>query len=142
MPQSRTGQIRLDAARTAAVAEWSRTLLAIGPGQGIVPPLSRDPVHSGEHVSADHDPAASAGTDNDAENDRGAGPCTVRRFRQREAVRVVGEAYLTTEASGQIAGQRRSIEPRRVRVLDAPARGRDRAGNADANRSVRTGLTL
>src|SRR5262249_43415756 len=85
---------------------------------------------------------AGAGSQNDAEHDRRAHGRAVGRFRQREAVRVVGEAYGAAEKARQIVRERAAVEPGGVRVLDHAGRGRNRARDADADRSALARVAL
>src|SRR5207237_10145253 len=57
----------------------------------------------------------------------------VDRLRQREAVRVVRDAYRPLERALEIFLERPADEPGGVRVLDAPGDERERARNTDAN---------
>ena len=73
------------------------TLVVARPGQRIVAPLPGDRVAPVEHLPVHDDARAHAGAQDHAEHDRGSGAGAVDRLRQREAVRVVGDAHLAAE---------------------------------------------
>src|SRR6185312_15225705 len=84
---------RFDAAAAAAIAvRRVCDLVRARAGQGIVAPLAGNGVRAGQDAPADADPAADAGAGDDAEDDVAPGSGAVGRFRQREAVGVVGDA--------------------------------------------------
>ena len=136
--QTGPGEKRLDTAGAPAIARRARGFVFLRPGKRIVTPLSRDAMPSFEHAAVHHNPAARAGAENDAEHRvrtlRGA----VGRLRQREAVRVVRNAHGAFERAREIAIERLTDQPRRVRVLDQPGRCGNGAGNADADCSRRS----
>ena len=100
--QSWSRQKLLDAAATAAVA-WRRlSLIVLHRGQRVVSPLSGDSIDARNHTAVDDDAAAAAGAEDHAEDDRGAGRRAVGRFREREAVGVVGKADRTIEQPRQV----------------------------------------
>jgi len=84
-------------------------------------------------VSAHHHAAADAGAEDHAEHAVGTRSGTVGRFRQREAVGVVGDSYCPVQRTLEVFLQRLAVEAGRVAVLHAPAGRRNRAGCADAD---------
>ena len=86
-------------------------------------PFAGDAVAAFEHAAVHHDAAAGARAENDAEHRARALGGAVGRFRQREAVGVVGHAHRPAERALEIAIERLADQPRRVRVLDQPGRG-------------------
>ena len=127
------GQIGFDAAGAPAVAGGQRQIVGLRQRQGIVPPLAGDPVGAGQRLPAQDDAAADAGAENDAENDFGALPGAVDRFREREAVGVVGQAHFALQQRLQVAAQRLAVQAGRVGVLDAAVQRRFGARRADAD---------
>ena len=107
-----------------------------------MPPLAGDRVRAREHAAVHHDPAAGARADDHAEHDARARGRAVGRLRQREAVGVVGGAHLPPERLRQVAVDRAADEPGRVRVLDEPARRRQRPRHAHAHAALAPGLLL
>jgi hypothetical protein len=122
---------RLGAAASPAIAAGARDLLRCRPGQRIVTPFAGDRVGPPEHPSADSDAAADAGTEDHAEHAVEARRGTVDRFRQGEAVGVIGKAYRPAKRSLEISLQRPADQPRGVRVLDQTSCRRNRPGHAD-----------
>ncbi len=129
-------QERLDAAAPPAVARRPRPLVVRHRRQRIVSPLARDRVRAGDDAAIQHEAAARAGADDDAEDRVSAGRGAIRRFRQREAVGVVGEPYRPAEQAREILAERLAVQPRRVRVFHEAGCGRDRSRDADANRAA------
>ena len=121
-----TGQERLDARAAAAKACMPGALGVAGPGQGIVSPLARDAVVAAEHATVDDEAAAHAGPEDHAEHDRRAARGAIARFRQREAVRVVGHRDRAREARFKVVLDGHAVQADRVRAAQQPRRGRQR----------------
>ena len=136
----RARQKSLDAAGPAAVAGGARQLVGTRPGQRVVPPLAGDGVGADEKAPVANDPAADAGSKNDAEDGPLARRRTVGRLGEGKAIRVVGKAHRPAEGRLQVARQRAAIQPGGVCVLDKTRRRRDRAGHADPDRGRRADL--
>src|SRR5262249_24776377 len=78
----------------------------------------------------------------DAEDDLAAGSGSVGRFRERKAVRIVGDAHLALERGAQILVEGMADQPCRVALLHQARRRADRAGNGDADRAARDQLAF
>jgi hypothetical protein len=104
--------------------------------------LGGDTLEAAMHLAIDHQPAAMARADDDAEDDMRALPRTIEGFRDRQAVGVVRQAHRAAERLFQIAAERTTIEEGGVGVADETRlRGRA-AGNADADRALPAGIRL
>src|SRR5262245_49136319 len=75
--QARPRYPGLQATMAPAPALGTWTLVVPGPGQRIVAPFATDPERSVDRASMQHEPAAAAGAENDAEHRGRAGPCAV-----------------------------------------------------------------
>src|SRR5205823_1964957 len=129
-----TGDPRLDAAASPAVAGRTRQLARVGPRQRIVTPLAADQVIAHVDAPVDRDSPADARAEDHAEHAVESSARSVGRLGEREAVRVVHQPHGPTEPLLEHALERRADQPAGVGVLDDPRALRDRAGNADAHR--------
>src|SRR5690606_3438581 len=71
--EPRAGQPCLDASLLAAVAVGSRDLVGSGPRQRVVAPFASGAIGSGTHGPVHDDASTDAGSEDDAEDDLGAG---------------------------------------------------------------------
>src|SRR5256714_610531 len=117
-------------------------LLRRHPWKRRVAPFAGERVVTFEHLAVDDDATAGAGAENGAEHDRRALRRAIDRLREREAIRVVGEAHLAAELLLQVVLEPPAVERRVVRVEHASALRRDRARHADADRAARADLAL
>ena len=129
---SGAGQKRLDAPTLAAVTRRARTLIVIGPRQGVVTPLARNAVGAAQHLPAHDDACAGAGPDDDAKDDVRTRGRTIGRFRHCKAVGVVCDSHAAPETRLEIDLERSADQPRRVGVLDETG-GCDGARDTDAD---------
>src|SRR5690606_3827570 len=124
---------RLNAATASAIAPRPRALVIFRPRQRVVSPLSGNRIRTGKRTTVDDDAAADTGTEDDAEDHARTSGRAIRRFRNREAVRVVGQTHRTPQHPLEVGTQPAAIEPGRVRVLHKAGCRRLDAGNADAD---------
>src|SRR5690349_7154821 len=99
-------QERLDAAAPAAIALRAGTLVVARPGQRVVAPLAGDAVTAVEHRAVDHDAAADARAQDDAEHHAGACSGAVLRLGDGEAVGVVAHANPAANARLDVSLER------------------------------------
>ena len=131
-----------DTALLTAIAARALALRLVGPGQGIVPPFAGDGIAPADQPAIDHQSAAHAGPEYDAEQAPGAGPGAIHGLRQGEAVGIVLQPDGAPESLLQIAVEGRADDPGGIGVLDPPGGGRQGAGNADADTAAAAGLPL
>ena len=125
-----------DTALSAAVAGGTRPFAGRHGGQGVVAPFAGDRVGARQRPAAGHDAAADAGAENRPEDEVVPGRRAVGRFRQGEAVGVVGKAHRPGEQGREIGVHGPADQPDRVGVLDQAGRGREGSRNADADRAA------
>ena len=137
---------RLDTAALAAVAERA------GGIDGVVAPFAGDVLRAGPHPPVDHQPAADAGAEDDAEHHPRPLPRAAHRLGEREAVGVVLDPHRPADAArpGRPADRGRSgtcvfeffIRP--VRLDTAPGVPMPTAGHsgASANRPSASAPTV
>ena len=130
--QARAAEPGLDAAVLAAVARRCGRIAGIGPGQGVVTPFAGQAVRPDQQPAIDDDAGAHAGAQDCREHHGRAGAGAVGRLRQRQAVRVVGDAHRPPECERQVVRQRPAVQAGRVGVLDQAFAGGG-AGRADAH---------
>src|SRR5205814_5657380 len=94
----------------AAEARGSRPLVVVRPWHRVVAPLAGDAVRPVQHPSVHDDARADAGAQDRAEDDVGAAPGAVRGLREREAVRVVRDAYRAPQQRLEVAPDRMPVE--------------------------------
>src|ERR1700730_16150776 len=133
--ETRAGKKRLDASDPPAVAGCAGPLAVRRPWQWVVAPLAGDSMPPFEYLASDHDPGTCTGTDDDAKYRVCALGRPVRRFRQREAVRIIGDANVLPDPARKTGIQRLADEPHRVRVFHQTGLGRHGARNANAHRA-------
>jgi hypothetical protein len=107
-----------------------------------VSPFAADPVRTGQDAIPYNDARAGPGSDDDPEYDVRTRGGTVGRFRDSEAVGIVGDPNLPTERSLQILLKRLSDQPDRVGILDQSGCRRNRAGNPDPDTICGASLAL
>ncbi len=100
-------------------------------------PLAGNRVRACKNTAADTNAAADAGARDDAEDNVAAGGGAITRFRQRKAIRVVGDAHVTAECHAQILVERVADQARGVGVLHEAGDGADRAGDSNAHGTAR-----
>ena len=71
-----------------------------------MPPLAGDRIGADEEAPGRDDPAADAGSEDDAEHDLTARRRTIGRLGEGKAIRVVGKAYRPAERRLEITLQR------------------------------------
>src|SRR5260221_7928929 len=122
-----------DAAVLAAKTQRSGTFGIDRPRQRVVAPLAGNGVGTVENFAAHDNAGAHSGPKDRAKDDAGALPRAIDRLRQREAVGIIGPAYLAFEQRFEIGLDRPSIETDRVRAAQQPGRDRQRARRAKAD---------
>ncbi len=132
--ERRPREVGFDAARAPAVARppalWHERVVA---------PLAPHAVRALPRAPPQHEPAADAGAENDAEDHAlfvapGRAPA---RFGEREAVGVVGERDRRAQRGAQIVAERPPVEAGGVRIFDQTAAPRQRARHAHPDRRGR-----
>src|SRR4029079_17223769 len=116
-----------------AIAGRSGTLLIEGPGDGIVPPFSGDPMSPLEDSTVNNDAGASAGADDHAKHRTGAFRSAVDRFGQCETVRVIAHSHWAAQRQLEIAIHRMANQPDGIRVLHHAGLFRNRPRNTDTD---------
>ncbi len=86
-----------------------------------------------QHTAVDDDSATHAGAHDEAGDDRAPAGRSERRFGERKAVGVVGDAHLRAQRRREIVPQGPTVEADRVAVLHQPGRRFDGARCADAD---------
>jgi len=81
----------------------------------------RETLRAGQRPTANHQAAADPGAEDDAEHDIEAGGSTIGRFRDREAIGVVGDPHRSIQQAFEILVERMTDQARRVGVLDQAA---------------------
>ncbi len=125
-----------------AVTRGSRPLVVVRPRQRVVAPLPRDRIRSRQDLVAYDDPRSCPGADNHAKHDLCTSGGAVRRFGHGKAVRIVGNPHVAAKPCPQILEQRLADQPDGIRVLDEAGRGRQHAGNPDADGTSGPGALL
>ena len=141
--EGRPAQPGLDAAAAAAIALRAGPLVVARQRQGVVAPFAADRLGADQRLALDHDAAAHAGAQDDAEHDRPAAARAVGRLGDGKAVGVVRQPHLVAlQQALEVAIERMAVQLRGVGVLDQAGGGRDRAGMADADAAARAHLGL
>ena len=82
-----------------------------------MPPFAGDVVAPADHPPVDHDAAAAAGAEDDAEDSACSCAGTVGGFGQSKAVGIVGKARGSTKEGMEVAVKRLPVETGGVGVL-------------------------
>lgn len=96
-------------------------------------PLAGNRIRAEQRLSNDHT-ATNPGPEYDREYRAISGSGTVCGVRKGKAIRIIGEADRPAERRFEISVQWSTIEPGRIRILNQPARRRDRPRHADTDR--------
>ena len=98
-----------------------------------MPPFAGNAVPAIINAAVERDSSATAGPENDSENNMLARARAVGRFGNGQAVGVIRAPHLAPQRAAQVFVERFSIQPGRIRVFYQAGLCGDCAGNADSN---------
>jgi len=129
-PGTRTPAV--DNTLVADPAVRPRKLLRCQPGHGDRTPFAADTVGAQMRLCVNGDTGTASRADDDRMDDMRTGTSAIRCFGNRKAVCIILDTHGPADHSFQVLVQRFAVHPCRIRILDEPGLGRQRAGNAEA----------